>query len=222
MSDTEPRTVYANSDQSQFYWIPDAAKLPAGPLKLRSLKGDRKDVDPAAAAAYEIPEDQAKAIVAEDLKQIARRAQDFLVGAAGLLRAAAKPVTTAVKEQQQKSEMNFASALGMTPDEVREDPDKALDALKTTLTGLANTLRDRLQENDTEARANAEDRIRAVAGKWKDIAGEEYTGPIEEFPEKLRAYLANPELAKQIEDAAKRLRELAAELRAESIRTEPQ
>lgn len=209
------KVVFATKDQKRFFHIPDDAQLAAGPLLLRNLKGEKREVDAEAVAAFEIPEDQAKAIVAEDLKKFARNAQDFLVKAASVVRAAAKP-TPEAEAQRGKSEMNFASVLGMTPDEVRANPEKTMEALKATLMGVATTLRDAARTDDPESRAAAQDKMKAVAEHIKTVGGEEYAGPLEELPERIKKFLSDPKLEQQIRDASTRLTELAAELRVEA------
>jgi hypothetical protein len=209
------KVVFATKDQKRFFHIPGDAELAAGPLVLRNLKGEKKEVDEAAVSGFEIPEEQAKAIVAEDLKKFARNAQDFLTKAASVMRAAAAP-TPEKTERQGKAEMNFAAILGMTPDEVRGNPEKTMEALKATLMGMATTLRDAARNDDPESKVAAEGRMRAVAEHIKTVGGEEYAGPIEELPERLKKFLADPKLEQQIRDASSRLKELAAELRVEA------
>ncbi len=209
------KVVYATKDQKRFFHIPEDAQIAAGPLLLRNLKGEKREVDAAAAAEFEIAEDVAKAIVAEDLKKFARNAQDFLVKAASVVRSAAAPSPES-KAQRGKSEMNFASVLGMTPDEVRGNPEKTMEALKATLMGVATTLRDAARNDDPESRADAQGKMKAVAEHIKSVGGEEYAGPLEELPERIKKFLSDPKLEQQIRDASTRLTELAAELRVEA------
>ena len=211
------KIVFATKDQKRFFHIPEDAKLAAGPLLLRNIKGEKREVDEAAVAEFEIAEDKAKAIVAEDLKKFARNAQDFLVKAASVVRAAAaNPPTPEAEFQRGKSEMNLAAVLGMTPDEVRANPEKTMEALKATLMGVATTLRDAARTDDPESRADAQGRMKAMAEHIKKVGGEEYAGPLEELPEKIQKFLSDPKLEQQIRDASTRLTELAAELRVES------
>lgn len=211
----DDKVVYATKDQKRFFHIPVNAELAAGPLLLRNLKGEKREVDAEAVAAFEIPEAEAKAIVAADLKKFARNAQDFLVKAAAVVRGAAAP-TPESAAQRGKSEMNLASVLGMTPDEVRGNPEKTMEALKATLLGVATTLRDAARTDDPESRADAQSRMKAVADHIKSVGGEEYSGPLEELPERIKKFLSDPKLEQQIRDASTRLTELAAELRVEA------
>lgn len=215
MSETA-RTMYATKDQKRFFHIPDDATLEAGTMVLRSLKGEKREVAEAAVAPFEVPEEQAKAIVAEDLKKFAKNAQDFLVNAAAAVRAAATRPNPAVEAARPKAEMNLASVLGMTPDEVRANPEKAVDALKATLQGMATTLRDAGRTDDPASREAAQARMKAVSEHLRTVGGEEYAGPLEGLPERIQKFLSDPELEKQIRTATDRLTELAAELRVDA------
>lgn len=214
MADEPQRTMFATTDPKgrRFFWIPDDAVLASGPLLLRSLKGDRKEVDPNTVVRFELDEERAKTVVQQEMAGLARKANQFLTNAATAVRAAATapPVDPAA---QRSAEFNFASVLGMTPEEIRANPEKTIEALKATLTGMTSTLRDAAQTADPVARDVAKKRMEGISAYLRDQGGTEMAGGLESLPERLRTFLSDPDLEKRIREAAASLNQAAAELR---------
>lgn len=218
MAEDPKRTMWATTerDNRRYFHIPEGVDLAAGALVLRTLKGDKREVDPAAVTAYEIDEEAAKALVQAEMVEVAKKASTFLTNAAAAMRGAIeKPAAPADPAGQASAEFNFASVLGMTPDEVRANPEKAIEALKTTFQGLTGTLRDAMQTDDPAAKASAKQRMEAVSAYLARQGGGEFAGTVETLPERLKAFLSNPDLEKRLKEASDRLTEAAAELRSD-------
>jgi hypothetical protein len=215
MADEAQRTMWATTDRDarRYFLIPDGTALAAGPLVLRTLKGEKKEVDPAAVASFEVDEERAKAVVQEEMASLARKANSFLTSAAAAIRAATAPAPDAPGRKE--AEFNFASVLGMTPDDVRAHPEQAVEALKATLNGMTSTLRDAMQTQDPIAKDVAKKRMEAVSSYLSAQGGGEFKGTLESLPDRLKAFLADPDLEKRIREASQQLKDAADELRAD-------
>ena len=188
--------VFADSSSKQFYLLPDDADLPSGPLVLRSLTGDRLEVDAEAAEAYAISEDEAKERVKQQLAEVAQRATGILASLGTLLRGAAEGLPTGPKPQ----EASVAEALGVTPEQLRDDPKAVLAGLKRVGAGLVESLKDALA-SDPASEEVTRQRIEALAG----VVGAD-PKDLDDLRNKLKAQLMDPELEQRIKQATDDLR----------------
>jgi hypothetical protein len=211
MSEDSPRTMYASPDRKRFFHIPDDARLPAGSFVVRSLKGAKLEVDESSLTPFELDEAAAKAIVKAEVARVAKSTQQFLAGAAAALRSA-RPMQPGDGEGASPT---FAGILGMTPDQVRSNPQEAMEAFKQTLRSFAETVRDAAQPATNPEAVSAKDRVRAMS-QFLEAQGSEFAGTVEQLPERLHKFLANPELEQQLRKVSQDLRSAAAELRGES------
>jgi hypothetical protein len=94
------KTLYMDQAQARFFLVPDALVLPAGPFVLRTVLGERRDVDEAALAGYEITRAEADARVRARVAGLfasARAALDPLVPKTAAP-ATEKPIVTALRQ----------------------------------------------------------------------------------------------------------------------------
>ncbi|MBW2255617.1 MAG: hypothetical protein JRI25_13595 [Deltaproteobacteria bacterium] len=220
---SESSTLYANPSQTRFYFIPDDAEVASGGLVLRSLTGQRKDVSLEAVEAYEIPEDRAKEITRLEIGRYTRQASGFLAGVGAFMQGVAD------KAEERKGrkpgpgprEANVADALGITPDQLRNDPDAVIEGLKGMWSGLQVVLKDALATGK-EADETTRERIRFVAElAGADIDAAETT--VDELRTKVHDLLMSQELEERVRNATARLNEISAELHtsADSLAEEP-
>jgi hypothetical protein len=207
----DPKTLYATADGRRFYHIPDDTARQAGTLVLRTLKGDRISVDDAWVAQFSLPEDKAKRMAAEEMAAFAKKAMSFVSGAAASMREAAANVTPRQPTSKQMS--TIASGLGITEDQLKNDPQAVLGALKTAMQGITETARGSLAD-DPAARASARQRMELLAAHLEATTGTKID--VTSFPEKLREVLSNPKLEADVRAATTRLQQAAEELRASS------
>jgi hypothetical protein len=205
--------MYATRDQKRFFWIPDDQKPAPGPLLLRSITGQRLEVDEASVAAWELPEAEARKIVAEDLAVYAQKLGTFVAGAAETLRAAAaKPVPP---PRRPNADATIARSLGITEEELRKDPQKVLGSLQTVLKGFLETLKEGTSD-DPAARDRAKERMDILKELVQQQTGDPaLAAKAEELPEKIGALLRDPKLEQGILDAAESLRRASEDIRAE-------
>ncbi len=219
MSDSEgTRTLYANSDQSRFFWIPDDHECEQGTLLIRSLTGSRLEVTEAEAAKWEVDEAQAKDLAKLQVQRYTKAAGSFLSAGAAVFRQVAQKQREgkiggldSVKAKPDAA--GLAEALGTTPEELVNDPGKALEGLKETLKGIGDTLKKQASENPAdkeEVKARMEILARAIGEATGDPAS---VKNLEDVPRVVNDFLSNPELAGKVRKMTEELKQTAAEIR---------
>lgn len=206
MAEHRKHTLYANPSQTRFYWIPDGVTLPAGTYALRSLTGARIEVDEAAATPYKITEDRAKELTRDVVSVIAQRAGTFLSGLGAMMQEVAKKAAEPRPETQEDLPFDAAAA----EEEPVGDPDRALERLKKAWAGLQASAADLLATGKDVDAATRErvHKLAEMAGKNLDAAEE----GVDEIRGKVREMLANAEVERRLDEATRRLRDLADEL----------
>ena len=213
MAEPASKTLYADPSQTRFYWIPDDAEIAEGELVLRSLTGKRREVSATAVQDYRITEEQAKALTRDLVARASRTASSLLAGLGGMLQQASRRAADVGRPPPGEREPEVAKALGVTEDELRNDPDAVMDGLKRAGQGLQKVLQEAI-DTGREADATTRERVRQLA----EMAGADIDATqasVDELIAKLREFLSNPELDKRVQDATARLKDLADELRTE-------
>ncbi|HEX2223166.1 MAG TPA: hypothetical protein VHN15_03050, partial [Thermoanaerobaculia bacterium] len=62
--------LWSTSDRTRYFLIPEGRELPPGDLLLVRLTGQRQEADPAAAAEFEVPREEAKGWAEAELKGV--------------------------------------------------------------------------------------------------------------------------------------------------------
>jgi hypothetical protein len=201
------RTLYASSDRTRFFHVPNEARLPPGDFVVRSLTGRKLEVDPVVLAVYEVPEAEAMALAQEVLAGFADKVRTVAMSAAKAITAPPKldPAVVAAREQR------IADALKIDRDTLRQDPAALGGALKAALQGLVDTARETVHTPDV-AREKMKDVAEAFRQEGLDPGAADV---IEGLPDRLRELLASDETAARLDAAARDLRKAVDELRAE-------
>lgn len=213
MDEPAKKILYADPSQTRFFWIPDDAAIPPGELVLRSLTGKQLDVSAAAVQEYRITEERAKELTREAVANVSRMASSFLAGLGGILQEASRRAADVGRPPPGEREPEVAKALGVTEEELHNDPDAVMDGLKRAGQGLQQVLKEAI-EGGREADASTRERIKRLA----EIVGanvDEAQESVDDLIVKLKEYLADPELTKRVHDATTRLKDLADELGTE-------
>ena len=154
-------SVYANKKQDRFFHIPDDVDVANGPMEIRSLKGRRLMVDPQAASAFEVSESEAKALVKGEVSQFTEKASSALAALGGVLRAAREQSVPTPGPDQTPPENVVASFLGITPEQLRDDPGAVREGMRSVLSGLGQALADAAADSLEDTRACSSERSRS-------------------------------------------------------------
>ncbi len=200
MASGDGKTLWATSDRTRFFLIPDASELRSGDFELRDMLGRPRQVDAAAAAAFEITPEQAHQRIREAFGSVldgVRQVVAELV-ARGSGAQAAPPSERAERVQQDIDQIKrgvrdlFSSliAAASRPDTAVADKDVGSPPPSSVSAPMA------------QAAAVVESGAAAVAEKVKQLLG-------------------SPEVAQAVRGAAARLQAIADDLSARSGREKP-
>ena len=205
-------TVYTNSTQDRFFQFPDGSDVAEGDLLLRSLRGDTSHVDASAAAAFEVDEATAKDLVKQEVKAFTKNAATAFSTLGDVLRAATnKSVPKPSSEQTPPADV-LAQAIGVTGEQLRNDPSAVKAGLSTMLQGLVQAVQEATSDAP-EDKERTEARLRTVAETLG--ADTPDSSVVRQSMEKLSASLNDPALTAKIRDASSRIEEAAARLKSE-------
>ncbi len=200
--------LYANPERDRFFWIPEGQAVPGGTLVLRTLMGNRIDIDPAAAPLFEVSEADAQAIAQRRLESVTQKAGRFMAGAAGIL-AQASPAAPRPKKPSSDAgaASGLAESLAATAERFKENPTEGLEAFRSLAGGLSDMLRKSLLD-DPKGREEAQASFDALAGLLKDElgVGEGLADRLKNAPESLRETLGKPELEEKVREMTARLK----------------
>lgn len=173
-------TVWFDTHRTHYYVFPDELELPPGGLFLRSSRGGHRTVDPEAAAAYEIPKDDAVRQMRDELEEAVDRVKGSVQGLFNLGQDKAERGQDADQLFRQLGKV-FGSAVG---------------AIQETLTNPAAA---------DQTRANVEKLKEDLA-----VEAERVEPAMTAFGERLRDIFTAPEITGAIENLGKGLQEMAA------------
>lgn len=200
--------MWLNSTQTRFFLIPAEQTLPAGDLVLRTLTGQAQSVDPAAAAQFEVTEEQAKQYVqarlGEALEQIPPAVSDYL----GMLAHQAEKQEFAWSFKPGAPSPLVTDLLGFTPEQLRQNPELAKQWLGNLVDGLGTFL-NQAASSDPAEQAAAQQRIRSLQATLERHGVATDAEKLEQIPAKLRAGAMDEERKKRKEQLAASLQELA-------------
>lgn len=205
-------TVYTNPTQDRFYQIPQGADIAGGGLVLRSLRGETLSVDAGAAAAFEVDEATAKLLVKGEVKAFTKNAATAFSTLGDVLRAASHKSATKTSADRVSPSDVLAKALGVTSDQLRNDPSAVKMGLSSVLQGLARAVQEATSDTP-EDKERTEARMRAVASALGAETPD--TSVVRESMEKLSASLSDPALSAKIRDASSKIEEATANLHSE-------
>lgn len=204
-------TVYTNSSQDRFFQLPKDAELAEGDLLLRSLKGDKRMVDAQAALAFEVDEATAKDLVKQEVRAFTKNAATALSTLGDVLRSASNKELPTPSADQTPPENVLAGALGVTPDQLRNDPSAVKMGLTSVLQGLAQAVQDAASSSAVD-KEKTEARLRTVAQALGADAPD--TSVVRESMQKLSASLNDPTLSAKIREASANIEQAAETLKA--------
>ena len=211
MNTNEP-ILWTDSAQSRYFLIPDGESLPVGDFVIRTFAGDQQSVDPAALVAFEVTEQQAKQSVHADMSQTLEQVKSAVSGflAMASLEAQKRKAAPPHPQPAQPAPDLVTALLGLTPEELRQNP--AL--IKERLSGLFGDLKTFLENTSSEdpARMEAAREQTRVLRATLEQHGIQTNEEMDRIPDKVRAAFFSPEQARERKQLAQALKELASQV----------
>ena len=207
-------TLYADSTQRKFYWVPKDAKLPKGDFQLMDLRRRTKMTSAAAAEAYRISETQAKEIARETMTTVSEQATNFVSKTAKAVHELQQGGFVPSSQSTNGAADRLAASIGLTQEQLRTDPAAVKAGITSLFTGLSAAVAGAAQQE-----IDRSPQVKTALEAMKMAAEEEF-GPqlgekVAEWPEKVVEALRNPELEKGVREATEKLKEMAADLRGD-------
>ncbi len=218
-------TLYATDPATRFFFIPDDAHILPGKLVLRSLAGKELQVDGVVAAVWEVTEDEAKEIAARHIRAFSANIGRALRGAKSVLEEVGKTqqrVAEGVAEGAAgpaggqaagpaQADL-IAEALGISPEQLREDPTAVKDGIQRAFSALLADMK-ALVNAEQPGQEVLQGRLERLSTVLREQGWGDAGDTLERLPEVLRAGLSDPELEAEVRAASARLREVADDLR---------
>jgi hypothetical protein len=217
---TVKRTLYANKTHDRFFYIPQDAEIPEGTFEIGTLTGHMLQVTESAVSEFEVDETLAKDIASGVVKDVAQTAGRFMTSAADFIRSMSTgELSEADMERRQTRQSNVAEFLGVTRDQLQNDPEAVMEGIKSIGRGLKASLEQSIADNPV-SQESAKARMDAFAQYAKEDLGIKLGDNPAELPKQLADILRNPELEASVRASTERLRNLATQIRSASATVE--
>ena len=197
-------SLWINSTRTRYFLIPNNQNLPPGNFTIQTLTGITKQVDVKALTPLEITVEQAKPYFQTELEQSIQQVKNAFSAFAGFA-AAAKGQTTSNTKPPQPSSNPIATLLGMSPEELRDNPQAIKAGWNNLVDGFKDVLRGATSEDTTHLEI-ARTRMRQLR-EHLQTQGVEVNNSIEELPNKLRENYLVSEKEPNLQESAAKLKE---------------
>ena len=207
------RSLWSDSSRSRYFLIPDDQALVTGDFILCSLNGDKKNVDSAALASFEITESEAKAYLQTEINQALEEAKNSFSNfmAFSTQTSQAAPSNPSPSFDQTQSTQNLVSTLlGVTPEELQNNPEAAQTAFLSLYTGLKEFVGASTSKNPAEVEA-ARSHLHSLR-ETLSTQGINISEEIEELPKKLQEVLSSSDIEGYLKEIVAKLRDFADQI----------
>jgi hypothetical protein len=207
------RSLWIDSTRSRYFLIPDDQALVTGDFILCSLNGDKKNVDSAALASFEITESEAKAYLQTEMNQALEEAKNSFSNfmAFSTQTSQAAPSNPSPSSDDTQSTQNLVSTLlGVTPEELQNNPEAAQTAFLSLYTGLKEFVGASTSKNPAEVEA-ARSHLHSLR-ETLSTQGINISEEIEEIPKKLQEVLSSSDIEGYLKEIVAKLRDFADQI----------
>jgi hypothetical protein len=197
----------------RYFLIPDDQALVTGDFILCSLNGNKKNVDSAALAYFEITESEAKAYLQTEMNQALEEAKNSFSNfmAFSTQTSQAAPSNPSPSSDDTQSTQNLVSTLlGVTPEELQNNPEAAQTAFLSLYTGLKEFVGASTSKNPAEVEA-ARSHLHSLR-ETLSTQGINISEEIEEIPKKLQEVLSSSDIEGYLKEIVAKLRDLADQI----------
>ena len=220
--ETTKFTLYAGPNQKVFYWIPNDLEIAEGSLEISTIRREKRMVEPEAVTAFIIDEAQAKVLAKQAVANVTNVATRFISRTAVAMRELQETQARVEGDKKATSESpadRLAATLGITDEQLRNDPEAVKQGMMNVFEGLKTAL-GAAATPVMERTADQEERLKSVKKYAVEELGADIGEQVGEWPEQIAESLANPELVEKAKESAAYMRQLAAEIRAGAVRAE--
>ncbi len=205
MNNQDKCSLWIDAKRQRYFLIPDNQKLSRGRFVISTLTGTQKKVTQTAIANFEISESAAKAYLENEMNQAMAQAK---IAVSNLMFFSTK-TSEKTPPTSTKAEI-ISSLLGVSFEELQNNPEAAESAFVNIYTQLKQFLSDSTSENYTQVE-NARSRVRHLR-EILQAQGINISEEIEELPNKLQEVLSSANLEEYLQQIVVKLRDLTEEI----------
>ena len=211
MNTHEP-ILWTDTAQTRYFLIPEDESLPAGDFVIRTFAGGTQSVDPLALTNFEVSERRAKEYVRADMDQTLEQVRGAVSGFLAMASLEAQKHKTAPPPPQpaQPAPDLVTALLGLTPEELRQNPELLKERLGGLFTEFKTFLENTISEDPARLEA-AREQTHAVRMTLEQ-QGIQTTDEMDQIPDKVRAAFFAPERAQERDQMAQALQDLAGQV----------
>jgi len=203
---TQP-SLWVDSTQTRYFLIPHRQKLKSGDFILHNLDGEEKKVNPTSLTPFEIPEEEANTYLQTEIEQVMEQAKNALSNLITSSVEQGRADSTSIPSSDQFLSNLMAALMGVTPDEVQNNPATAQAGLQKLLSQLKAIIHGSLSEDPAQLEA-ARDRVRSLQITLK-AHSIELGETLEKFPDRLHELQRFSKQTPDLQETTAKLRELA-------------
>jgi len=199
--------LWLDSTQTRYFLIPTRQKLPRGDFILHTIDGEEKKVNATVLTPFEITEEEANTYLQTEIEQVMEQAKNALSNliTSSVEQGRADSISTPSSDQFLSNLM--AALMGVTPEEVQNNPATAEAGLQNLLSQLKAIIHGSLSEDPAQLEA-ARDRVRSLQITLK-AHSIELGEALEKFPDRLNALQRFSKQTPDLQQTTAKLRELA-------------
>ncbi|MEQ8539980.1 MAG: methylated-DNA--[protein]-cysteine S-methyltransferase [Coleofasciculus sp. D1-CHI-01] len=201
---SENCSLWTNSTRRRYFLIPNQQQLPIGNFTIRNLRNESKEVELQAINNWEISTEQAQPYIEAELNRAWQETKNAFSTFSNFA-TAAKGQTPSVNDFSQTPANPIASLLGISPQELSDNPNAIQERWQNVVTGFQDVVQAATSEDDTEletARSHLESLREYLQGQ-----GVETDEAITELPNKLREKYHSPETDPNLRESATKFKE---------------
>jgi len=202
-------TFWTDSQHQRYFLIPDKQKLSKGRFIISTLTGTEKKVTQAAIANFEIPESAAKEYLENAINQAMMQAK-IAVSNLMFVSTPTSAKFPPVSNETPSISNIISSLLGVTSEELQQNPEAAQSAFVNIYTQFQDFLSESISENSTQVEST-QARVRHFR-ETLQAQGININEEIEELPKKLQELFSSANLEEYLQEIIIKLREVTKEI----------
>jgi uncharacterized protein YjbI with pentapeptide repeats len=205
--DETQHSLWVDSTQTRYFLIPTRQKLKSGDFILHNLDGEEKKVNATSVTPFEITEEEANTYLQTEIEQVMEQAKNALSNLITSSVAQGRVDSTSTPSSDEFLSNLMAALMGVTPEEVKNNPATAEAGLQNLLSQLKAVIHGSLSEDPAQLET-ARDRMRSLQVTLKSHSIE-LGEALEKFPDRLHELQRLSKQTPDLQQTTAKLRELA-------------
>jgi len=200
-------SLWIDTTQTRYFLIPTRQKITSGDFILHTIDGEERKVNHTSLTPFEITEEEANTYLQTEIEQVMEQAKNALSNLITSSVEQGRADLTSTPSSNEFLSNLIAALMGVTPEEVQNNPTTAEAGLQNLLSQLKAVIHGSLSEDPAQLEA-ARDRIRSLQVTLKSHSIE-LGEALEKFPDRLHELQRFSKQTPDLQQTTAKLRELA-------------